>query len=600
MARRKRSSEGEEKKKLDKKGLKKLIGIYRYVLPYKPPFIAGLISLLFSSTVLLSFPFFTGKLVDAATREAYVSWSIDQIALLLLGILVLQSIFSFLKVFFFAQVSERAMADIRKDLYKKFITLPLAFYDKHRSGALMSRITSDVTLLQDTFSVTLAEFVRQTSILLIGTTILFFVTPKLTFFMLAIIPVLVLIGFSFGKFIRSFSRKTQDSLAEANTVVEETLTAINIVKAFTNEVFEVNRYGKALDKTVGIALKAARFRGAFISFIIFALFGGVVLVLWYGANLVQEGELSIGDLTSFIFYTMFIGGSIAGLGDIFSSIQKAIGATERVLEILTEKSEHELDDITAAKKIKLEGNITFKDVAFSYPSRTSVEVLKKLNLTISSGEKIALIGHSGAGKSTIVQTLLRFYEVQNGQISVDSKNIYDYDINGYRANIAIVPQEVVLFGGSIKENIAYGKPDATYEEIKDAAEKANALGFINSFPEGFGTLVGERGIKLSGGQKQRIAIARAILKDPSILILDEATSSLDSESEQMVQQALEKLMVGRTTIIIAHRLSTIRKVDRIYVLEKGDIIESGNHDELSTLPNGVYNGFLKLQEEIIE
>jgi ABC-type multidrug transport system fused ATPase/permease subunit len=403
----------------------------------------------------------------------------------------------------------------------------------------------------------------------------------------------------FGKFIRKLSRKAQDELANANVVVEETMQSIHVVKAFTNEYYEINRYDHALAKVVSNALKASRYRGAFNSFIILAIFGGIIGVLWYGATLLEKDALTVGQLTTFILYTAFIGGAVGGMGDLYAQVQKAIGASERIREILRETPEVVKPlPISARSNHKTYGDISFRNVIFAYPTRQDIDVLKDISFEIGAGQKIALVGYSGAGKSTIVQLLLRYYSIEQGLISVDGKDIRQYDILQLRQNIGIVPQEVILFGGSIKENIAYGKPDATDEEILQAARKANALDFIQSFSEGMQTLVGERGIKLSGGQRQRIAIARAILKDPAILILDEATSSLDAESEKLVQDALDTLMKGRTTIIIAHRLATIRKVDHIYVISEGRIIESGTHEELVQVEGGLYHNLVKLQFEI--
>jgi len=595
MAKRRKSEplNEEEKKPLNKENFKKLTGVFQFIKPYKSYFIAGLFFLLISSTTLLGFPYVMGKLVDVAQgKTSGIFTEINTVAFILIGILAVQSFFSFFRVYLFAQVSERAMADMRAKLYTKLMSLPMTFYDKSRVGELVSRITSDVSLLQDTFSVTLAEFIRQVSTLIIGAAIIFYFTPKLAFFMIATFPVLVIAAMVFGRFIRKLSKKTQSELASANVIVEETLQSINIVKAFTSELVEVMRYRKSLDKVVKVALKSATYRGAFISFIIFAMFGGIVAVLWYGASLVQEGSMSVGDLLSFVLYTTFIGGSIAGLGDLYGQIQKAIGASERVMEILQEEEEFKIEE---KEKINLQGAIQFENVKFSYPTRKDVQVLKGLNLTVGAGEKVALVGHSGAGKSTIIQLLMRFYPLASGQIKVDDQNIESLSITGYRQNIGIVPQEIILFGGSIRENIAYGKPNASDEEIIAAAEKANAWLFIKDFPEGLDTLVGERGVKLSGGQRQRIAIARAILKDPKILILDEATSSLDAESEHLVQQALDELMKDRTTIIIAHRLATIRKVDKIFVLKEGQISEQGSHQELLESENGTYSNLVKLQ-----
>jgi len=581
------------KTKLNASTFRHLIGIYRFMLPYQKHFILGMLALVLSSGIVLAFPFFTGKLIDVALKKS--DWwlnDINSIVLALLLILLVQSGFSFLRVYFFSQVSEKSMADIRTTLYEKLMTLPLTFYDTRRIGELNSRLSADVALLQSTFSITLAEFFRQIFILLFGISILFFTTPRLTFFMLATFPILVLAVLFFGKYIRKLSKQTQDQLAQTNTIVEETLQSVSMVKAFTNEFYEVHRYKEALAESVKTALRAANYRGAFISFVVFAIFGGIVAVLWYGSNLVMQGEISIGELTAFVIYTMFIGGSIGGLGDLYGQIQKAIGSSERILEILAMDSEAELKNTVT--DLKLNGKIRYQNIRFAYPTRPEMEVLKNLNLEIKAGEKIALVGQSGAGKTTITQLLLRHYHANEGSIFLDEKQISAYDLQAYRQNIGVVPQEVILFGGTITENIAYGKPNANFEQIREAAQKANALQFIESFPEKFETIVGERGIKLSGGQRQRIAIARAILKNPSILILDEATSSLDAESEFLVQEALKNLMQNRTTIIIAHRLATIREADCIYVLEKGEIVEQGTHEQKKK-KSGTYSNLVKLQ-----
>ncbi len=587
-----------KKRKLNKESIKFLLGIYKFMMPYKGYFIGGMVCLFLSSVVLLAFPELTGNLIDVATGdESFLLDSINQITIALVVVIFIQVVFSFLRVYLFAQVSEYAMADIRNALYQKYLTLSMSFYDKHRSGELMSRITADVALLQDTFSITLAEFFRQIITLVVGLGILFFKTPKLTFFMLGVMPVLIIGAIIFGKFIRKLSKQTQDQLALSNIIVEETIQAIATVKAFTNEIFESKRYSDTQQAVVTTALKAATYRGAFVSFIVFAIFGSITAVFWYGATLLAEGSLTSGDLISFIIYSMFIAGSIGGLGNIYGQIQKAIGASERVLEILGENSESEAtynSEKSITKQDLIQGNISFKDVRFSYPTRTDVEVLKGINFDIAAGEKIALVGHSGAGKSTIIQLLERFYDPQTGTIEIDGKNNIDYDLSFYRSAIGIVPQEILLFGGTIRENIAYGKPSASEEEIIEAARQANALKFIETFPEGLETLVGERGVKLSGGQRQRIAIARAILRNPKILILDEATSSLDAESEHLVQEALDTLMKDRTTIIIAHRLATIRKVDTIYVIENGQISEKGTHESLVN-QEGTYNNLVRLQ-----
>ncbi len=590
----------EDKRKLSKDNIQKLLGVFRFMLPYKTYFIIGMLALFISSAFLMIFPYVTGKLVDSATGENdWILNGINNIALVMLGILIIQSTLSFLRVYMFAQVSENSMADIRKALFDKLLNIHLEFFDKRRVGELISRITNDVAFLKETFSTTLAEFFRQITVFVIGIGIIFWESAQLTLLMLSVFPVLIIAALIFGRFIKKLSTRTQDSLADANVIVEESLQAVNIVKSFTNENYENKRYAKNLVDVVNLALKTAVYRGVFFSFIIFGLFGAIVLVLWYGAGMVSEGSLSIGDLTSFIIYTMFIGASVGSLGEMYSQIQKAVGASERVLEILSEPQESTSMESTF-KPYPCEGNISFSNVEFSYPTRKEMTVLKDINIDIKAGSKIALVGHSGAGKSTIIQLLLRFYNPDKGGIFLDGKNVQDIDLKQYRHNVGMVPQEVILFGGSIQENIAYGRPSANFEEIREAARKANALQFIESFPEGFDTLVGERGIKLSGGQRQRIAIARALLKDPKILVLDEATSSLDAESEQLVQTALDELMKNRTTIIIAHRLATIRKVDRIFVINEGRIEEEGLHDELAMKEGGIYSKLVKLQFDLSE
>jgi ABC-type multidrug transport system fused ATPase/permease subunit len=506
-------------------------------------------------------------------------------------ILVAQGIFSFFRVYFFSIVSEKTAADIRKIVYDKFITSPISFFENNRVGDLMSRITSDVSAIQSVLSTTLAEFFRQVATLVIGIAMLIYISWKLTLFMLATFPIIVVAALVFGKYIRTISKKVQEKLAEANVIVEESLQSVSIVKAFTNEKLESNRFSKSVGESVTLALKAATLRGGFITFFIIGLFGGIVLVIWFGGNLVIEKEILIADLITFLTLTIFIGGSMSGLGDLYAQLQRTVGASERILEILEEKSEVDIEKEKVLNPIK--------NVKFSYPSRKDVEVLKGINLEIVSGKKIALVGHSGAGKSTIVQLLMKFYPDFQGEILIDGHDIKAQDVTYLRQNIAIVPQEVILFGGTIFENIAYGNPAASVEEVESAARKANAFEFIEKFPDKFETIVGDRGIKLSGGQRQRIAIARAILKDPAILLLDEATSALDSESEKLVQDALNELMKGRTAIIIAHRLATIRNADQIYVLKDGIIAESGTHESLILKNEGIYANLVKMQFDIV-
>jgi ABC-type multidrug transport system fused ATPase/permease subunit len=583
-----------DKVKVDKKGLQKALKIFRFVIPYKWTFGFGMMFLLLSNLTTMSFPLLIGEMTKVI--EGKSKYLINEVTIFFFAILIVQAILSFFRIYTFAQVSEKSMRDVRQTLYAKIITMPIFNFEKRRVGELMSRITSDITQLQDVLSITLAEFFRQIFTLIGGIALITYLSWKLTLFMLATFPLLVVAAIVFGKFIRKISKKSQDELAATNIIVEETFQSIQAVKSFTNEGYEVNRYAQSLNKVIEAALRAATMRGGFVSFVIFALFGGIVGVVWYGAQLVAQGDMILADLLTFIFYTAFIGGSVGGLGDIYAQLQKTIGASDRILEILEDPSEVHLEDKTENVAIDF-GTIELKNIHFSYPSRPSVEILKGISIRIEPGQKVAIVGTSGTGKSTLAQLMMRFYEPNSGEIELNGRNINAYSVNAWRKMLALVPQEVLLFGGSIRENIAYGKPGATQDEIEHAAEQAYAREFIESFPEKWDTLVGERGVKLSGGQRQRIAIARAILRDPKFLILDEATSALDSESEKWVQSALEELMKNRTSLIIAHRLSTIRSADQIIVMESGKIVEAGTHEELLAKKQSVYRKMVSLQTE---
>ncbi|MGI4885212.1 MAG: ABC transporter ATP-binding protein [Janthinobacterium lividum] len=595
------------KPKVTKESFKRSLRIFRFVLPYRTKFIVGLLMLIFSSSTFMAFPWVAGKLVDAANNKPYVLpggtvFDINRIALTLFLVIVLQGFFSFGRVWFFTQVSEFAVRDLRQAIYAKFVQLPIPFFEQNRVGALISRITSDVAQVQDAFSLTLAELFRQVFTLLGGIVFIMVVSVKLSLFMLVTFPPIVLVAGLFGRKIRTLAKTTQQELANANVIVEETIQSINSVKAFTNERFEIGRYDASLGRAVQAALQSNLYRGGFISFVIIGLFGGIILVLWRGATLVHAtgpDHLEIGQLVTFIIYTAFIGASVAGLGELYGKVQSILGATEHIREVLDETPEPtHLSPPAGLVPAHLSGDIRYEHVAFHYPTRPDIAVLQDIDFHIKPGEKIALVGPSGAGKSTIASLLMQFYQLSGGRILVDGHDVRAYDLTALRRHIGIVPQETLLFGGTIRENIAYGKPTATDDEIIAAARQANAWQFISSFPEGLDAVVGDRGIKLSGGQRQRVAIARAILKNPAILILDEATSALDSESEKLVQGALDELLQHRTSIIIAHRLSTIRKVDKILVIDGGRIVESGSHDELADNENGIYANLLRLQFEL--
>jgi ABC-type multidrug transport system fused ATPase/permease subunit len=582
-----------EKKKITREGLRNAFKLFKYIKPFQGEYYIGMLFLLGSTTTSLIFPKLLGDLVNAANKEA-ISRSLNEVGLLLGAVLLAQAVFSYFRIILFVNVTEKTLAFLRQDTYNHLIKLPLKFFDQRRVGELNSRISADIILLQETLTTTLAEFIRQIITIFGGIALLAITSLKLTLFMLAVLPGVMILARVFGRFIRKFSKQVQGQVAESNTIVEETLQGIQSVKSYTNEYFEIARYRKKTEEIAQIGIKSGKYKGAFSAFLVFGLFGALVAVIWKGSSLLAQGELVAGDLFSFVIYSAFVGGTIGGLASVYASIQKFIGATEDLFAIFNEQEE-DIQEISVSKEEELRGEISFKDLTFAYPSRPDENVLKNIDISISANQMVALVGASGAGKSTIASLLLRLHDPSSGAILFDGKDSRSYSLSALRSQIALVPQDIFLFGGTIRENIAYGKTEATDEEIMEAARKANALEFINRFPEKLDTLVGERGTQLSGGQRQRIAIARAVLKNPKILILDEATSSLDSESERLVQDALEKLMEGRTSVVIAHRLATVRKADQILVLDHGQLVEKGTHDELTRIPNGIYRNLSELQ-----
>jgi ABC transporter fused permease/ATP-binding protein len=592
------------KAKVNRETLTGSMWILRYLRPYGRFFYPALVALFLTSALALVFPYMMGELIggsiqgssDASVDPEEVANNVNQVVLILGVALALQAFIAYWRVRWFARAGERALADIRKATYSHIIRLPMAYFSQHRVGELSSRLASDLTLMRDTLIMTVPQIIRQSVMLIGGLVFIFLSSWKLSLFMLGSLPIVILTIAIVGRRIRGYSKEAQDKLADTSVVVDETLQGISGVKSYTNEPYESARYSQAIDQFLQATLKAAGARAFFISFIIFVLFGTITVVVWFGAGLLRSGTISSEEFTRFVLFSVFVGAALGSLPEIFSQLQNSIGATQRIREILDSEREGTGRPSEAVETLpKLTGAVTLDGVKFRYPSRDDVLVLDGVSFDIKAGERIALVGPSGAGKSTIIQLLLSFYSPNDGTVLFDGVDARQLPLDHLRSQIAIVPQEVLLFGGSIRENIAYGKTDATGEEIELAAKQANAYEFIAGFPEGYDTLVGDRGIKLSGGQRQRIAIARAILADPAILILDEATSSLDSESERLVQEALDKLMQNRTSIIIAHRLATVRDADRILVLKGGKVVESGTHDELTRGEAGVYRMLSELQ-----
>lgn len=615
MAKR-RSHKDEDVPKLTREqSREQLAFLVSFLKPYRWKIAFALTVLILSSAVSLAFPALIGKLIDAVLNEASSEYPLGTIALVLVVVLILQSVTRFFTSMTLANITENTLAQLRTTLFDRIIRLPMAFFGERRVGELSSRMSSDLSLIQETFTFTFLELLRQ-SVFFVGSVILIAGRSlRLTGMILLVVPVLVVVALLFARYIRKYSRDAQDALADAATIVEETLQGIAGVKSFVNEHYESSRYNGAITRGVGIALKGAKIRSAFVSFIIFALFAGIAGVIWYGGSLVRSGEMTMGDLTSFIIYTTFVGGALGSFAELFGQIQRTLGASVRVREILNESPENLALTAISANAGSANGTISheqsqhhsqndaeprfhsveFSHVVFHYPGRKDIAALNDVSFSIGAGERVAFVGESGAGKSTTAALIQRFYDVDAGEIRFDGISSSSLSLGAVRESVGIVPQDIVLFGGTIADNIRYGNLQATDDELWEAARLANATEFIEQFPDKLQTLVGERGVKLSGGQRQRVAIARAILKNPPILILDEATSSLDSQTEYLIQEAMERLMKGRTTVIIAHRLSTVRRCDKILVFSKGRIVESGKHEELLAQKDSLYAKLCALQ-----
>jgi len=567
--------------------LKRLVSLAR---PEARNLVLGTIALALGSVMTLLYPMVIQQLIDGIDagggREI-----VTRGALTLIGLFAAGAVFGAIRAWLFTVSGERVVANLRTHLYQSIISQEVAFFDERRTGELTNRLASDTTVLQNTVTVNVSMLLRFAIMALGAIGFLFYTSWRLTLITLAVVPLVAISAGMFGRKMRAISRDFQDALAESTVVAEETIAGVRTVRAFAREQAEVGRYRAAVERSFQVAKRRAGIIAMLRGFIGFGGYGAIALVLWFGGNMLVEGTITIGELTSFLLYTLTVAFSLGALSGLYEDFMKALGASERVFELMDRAPTVVGGD---TRPDALQGAVRFDGVQFAYPTRPDMPVLVDFDLALNPGEVVALVGHSGSGKSTVAALLSRFYDPQGGSIELDGVPFGALDLDWLREQVGVVSQEPILFATSIVDNIRYGRPDAALEEVQAAARAANAHDFIGDFPEGYDTLVGERGVKLSGGQKQRVAIARALLKDPRLLVLDEATSALDAESEHLVQEALDRLMVGRTTVVIAHRLSTVKEADRVCVLEDGQVAESGTHDELIS-HGGIYKRLVEHQ-----
>ncbi|MBL0179132.1 MAG: ATP-binding cassette domain-containing protein [Gemmatimonadetes bacterium] len=572
---------------------KPLLRLWPRVRPYRRGLLIAGVTLLLSSCLALSFPLVVRYLLDAAF-ERHDRHLLDQIALGLLAIFATTAVLNYIQTYFLSATGERAVAGLRRELFGKLLEMPPGFFADRRTGELTSRLTVDIGLLQGILSHQLADFTRQLLALVGGVVILTWMQPKLMLTAVGVVPIVALSALIFGKRLKSITTSVQDQLADSTALAEEAFGQIRVVQGFAQEPYERERFATRVGRVVTASLHRARVRATFFGVITFTTFSAVTAVLWMGGRLVLSGQLTPGQMVSFLLYTVSIAAAFGALATFFSAYQEAVGAAQRVFELLETVSPVADPPIPVPLPHPVRGAVTFDDVTFAYRADAAEPTIQGLTLRIAPGEVVAVVGPSGAGKTTLASLLPRFWDVDGGAIRLDGIDIRDLTLADLRHAIGIVPQEPALFSGTVRENIAYARPDASAEDVVAAAQVANAHEFIVNLPEQYDTVVGERGVKLSGGQRQRIAIARAVLKDPAVLVLDEATSSLDNESERLVEMALERLLVGRTTLIIAHRLSTVQRADRLVVLDAGKIVEEGTHAELLRR-GGIYARLFQMQ-----